>query len=1009
MRSLAKMLSCSVLLVAARLDVDAVVRALGERHPGGVFVDPEGPLNILCGHPLLNNDMVTKKRKYAALVRTAYSYTSDASELKSEYTRDVRNDGIRELGSSTAAMQYLKAYYKALEAMFTVVDGAAVVNEAVQTTFLRCLTPEKRLKLYAVLLVLAGGGDIRVMTQSHESDGCEAHYRVCFFIADTNKALLELYLNPVEDDDASAVFRFFGNYGGNKVGEVESYGLHYTDSPSFLIQAYLSESIECEEDAVEVFKGAREILVKLRDGGFNGKSLWERFFTDSGELAWTYGPGYAAISEIHRDIANTCSTFSQNAQPQQGCCANLRAMERMGRLLPRVTGHYQHPDFLKLCCSLCFDPVTGSCSAERIRSAGVNPSEEFIEMLCKRPELFDFSSTYDDWEGVMYALQVDLFESSPQQADLVRFDGFGRLEKDLGNYLMVLAKLFGFSADDMNELSEQLLKAVKKVRGGRSCEDLNACIRVLLDKYSLMRVCGATCVGLKARDGRLCGTLRLEFGLRQCADAPCVFHIELVVTERDAKFYYNPQSFVLSDDKRASLEAMIEELPAWSESSLSALLWGCVKRFIGKSDCELMPDSSAAFAFASDDPLKIYVALNEWMERSSMQSYGEVLAAADHLLPLFELHLDNIRKCDEAEREAQLEHFASGPLVAVIDNILGNAILSDEAARRPLFNILRHCVNERAKLFPSISLPEGSYPRMYKSLYGSDAESSLACLAHYDVPNMLLGQLKLRAVAGLSKEQRAEFCERSAEFVAEPWRDLVHPVLATFFRLEDAKGMEFLREHCLPKHGDTSEEGYCKKAFWISLASCASPAIYHNAIREACNCWADPLCELPGSVLAFLALQKIRKPEPLSMALLNEVFSNRPTESRYQAITRIFEIYAGTSTDYEGIREVLQAYRERISVERTVYDNFLRARSAVLIRCYDDHCSALLEMKQYQALLEVAAADPLKHHLSRLSSRNGIFVDRYKYWNEVAKTNETQGVVSDSAPSHPAESQVGDQ
>ncbi|KAI4291191.1 hypothetical protein PAPHI01_0465 [Pancytospora philotis] len=1009
MRLQSTMIFCSALCVDARLDIGIVMRALRWRHSGGVYVNHEGPLNILRGHPMLNNDMVAKKRKFSALVRTQYRYTYDKSELRWACTGDARNDGIRELDSNTAAMLYLREYYTALEAMFTVVDGAVVINGGSRGPFPHRLTPEERSKLYAVLLVLAGGGDVDFSAEPCMSGGCAQQHKVTFLLAATKEVLLELDFDTAEDDGVLAVLRFLSNYGGKNVSKVEACGLHYTDTPSFLIQAYISESIGSKEDAVGLFRAAREIVAKLCDGDTNAP-LWQRFFTTDRMLARNYAPGYAAVSEICRNAASLRSTFSQHVPPQRGHCVGLRAVERLGDYVPIYVNWYSLPDLLKLCCFLCYDPTTGSCSAERIGRTGASLSKEFIEVVCKPPELLiDDLKTYSAWDRVTGTLREEATNEPPQGADLIRFDKDGcELESDVGNYMMVLAKLFGFSADDTKQLCDQLTSAVNSPDSISSDGALDACIRVLLDKHSLMRVSSVACTGIEVRDKKLYGSLRLEFGSRHSAGAPCLFHIELLFKEEFMEIHYSPKPFALSDEMRASFAAVIEKLPAGEESSLSALLRGCIERFLSAGAGSILPDPSAVDALVSDDPLASYVALNEWMERRPMQCLRDVLAAADQLLPSLEKQLGKIRKCDTAEREEQLERFASSPFVAVIDNIIGNADLGDDAVREPLLNILRHCVDGRARLFPSICLPDGSYPRMYKRLYGCDSESPLACLADYDVPNMLLGQLKLRSTAGLSAEQLAEFCERSTEFVAKPWRDLVHPVLATFFRLGHAEGIEFVREHCLPGLGDTSEDGYCRMAFWISLSSCASPAVYQNAIREVCGLWADPLCELPGSVLAYLALQRNCKPEPLSVALVGKVFPDGPTVEQLKILVRIFEIYAATDSDYDGIREVMDKHfgvaNDVAHDGLAVFDDYIREKTDKLIKCYDDHCSDLIRMKQCQSLQAVMSTHSLGHYLAYLSRRVRDNTILFKYWRKIAEIDRMRKRDSNSA--HPPENRI---
>ncbi|KAI4291395.1 hypothetical protein PAPHI01_0669 [Pancytospora philotis] len=253
----------------------------------------------------------------------------------------------------------------------------------------------------------------------------------------------------------------------------------------------------------------------------------------------------------------------------------------------------------------------------------------------------------------------------------------------MGNYLMVLSKLFGLSADATRELHGQAEKVVNAKASSdetprhrriyaRVCKQFAARICKLLGACSVMRVSAVECNGLEAIDGMLYGSLKLVFGSQLAAGAPYLFHAELVFRpSEDVEFIYYPQPFALSDNKRANFAAAIEELPAGDDSLFSALVRGSIERFLGNGERVAPLDERTRSALASDDPLAGYAALNEWMESRPMQSLRDVLAALDHLLPAFEELLEKIRICPEGERRALLDSFVYRPLVALIDNILG--------------------------------------------------------------------------------------------------------------------------------------------------------------------------------------------------------------------------------------------------------------------------------------------------------------------------------------------------
>ncbi|KAI4291394.1 hypothetical protein PAPHI01_0668 [Pancytospora philotis] len=398
MRPLAKMISCCVLFVGARLDMDSAVRALTKQYYGGVYVNPEGPLNILRAYPLLSNDMVSKKRKYATLMRTDYAYAYDEIKDDLAYERDGRFDNIRRVPGTDEATKYLETYYKALKSVFTVIDGVVSIDEALAEPFTRyyvdSLTREKRQEFCAILLLLAGGADIRIKT-SHQS---KIYKKVEFILpsaADENtspadngcaiESLLETRVclgsgNPY--NSAWEVLEFLKKYSGANVSQLEAYGLHYTDTPSFLIQAYVSEIIASEEELVGIYEAAYGFLAELLCED-NCAPMGVDFFSTDGVLTQSYAPAYAALLKIDkaRAVTDTHFIFPHHAPPSYGHCASLRPLEEICHCPDAAIRKHPEAALFYLCYCLCFDRTIGRCSTEHIRNTGNNPSQALCEFF----------------------------------------------------------------------------------------------------------------------------------------------------------------------------------------------------------------------------------------------------------------------------------------------------------------------------------------------------------------------------------------------------------------------------------------------------------------------------------------------------------------------------------------------------------------------------------------------------------------------------------------------------
>ncbi|KAI4291884.1 hypothetical protein PAPHI01_1158 [Pancytospora philotis] len=348
--------------VSARLDMSQIATALETRYGDDEYVDPEGPLNIMRGHYFINNDMIAKQRKYAAPMRLAYSCAGNANKEDCTYIRNAHEDDVRKLPVDNDGLAYLYEHYNMLKSMFMVENDMVVVDKSPQAPFYSLFKGERGrcLELFAALLVIAGGADIRLSSNSSSStDGGKRAVSLVAHGAASSMPTRVLDLG-FADDATLAVVEFFAKYGGNNASRVAGYGLHYTDSPSFLIQAYICELLEKQEDVKRIFEVAYEVIAKLPAGDPDVRHE-PRFFTADGDHVSTYEARYGLLSRAegaYDRAQRTLRTFWKDFRHDY--YNNGDDSRNMATAL------------LKLCFSLCWDPNTNRVDTSLLTNAENN-------------------------------------------------------------------------------------------------------------------------------------------------------------------------------------------------------------------------------------------------------------------------------------------------------------------------------------------------------------------------------------------------------------------------------------------------------------------------------------------------------------------------------------------------------------------------------------------------------------------------------------------------------------
>ncbi|KAI4291699.1 hypothetical protein PAPHI01_0973 [Pancytospora philotis] len=962
MRYSLEALVLTVVTVRARLTVRNIASALEEEYGNGEYVNPEGPLNIMRGHSCVNNGMIAKQRMYAAPMRLSYSCTGGASGGDCAYARNACEDSVRELTADSDAMAYLSEHYAVLKSMFTVENDVVVVDRSPVAPFYSLFKSarERCAELFAALLVLAGGADIRL-----GSDGSEQAVLLFFNGAAAPLHAHVLELGPVDDATLAAV-EFFAKYGGNNAKHIFGYGLHYTDSPGFLIQAYICELIKEKDDVIRIFAAAKRIVAELSAGNPRARQELRFFTTDrDGDYVGTYPARYSALA-----AAETAFNGAQHAVLTHW--RNLSRCSYSGRDDPKDIV----AALLKVCCCLCSNPV-----ADRSNVACLdNPAHElrcafgkFVHQVFLASVFFNTTGSFPKgrwdsvgkvYEGFLAVARVKASASETITACCGENVSAG-LATDPKNFLVVLAWVLGEPEEELRCLRQLLDDALGAAGSASHRRQISDRVTELLKRFYDAPLDARFDV-FTAPDGARRGLLWLT--LRPChGGTTCDYVLKLVFEPERVRIVYVAQQAVVDGEPRRELVSALKELCLPSRPALSTLAHEELDRrndyplraLIRRSAMQALypaahravSDAYIAEVSAVKSPLARHIAISHWMAHQPMQTLGEAAIAAVQLLPALEDSLDRVRNGDNSAQRALT---ADSPVVAVLDNILGSTAAADTELRPFIVSGLHSCVKDRTDLFPSVFSAVGDSASTVQEHDGSAYDRFLDSLTAYDISEMLLRHA----------EQRARSKIEAAGGTRGPWDSDVCAALARCFKLryenstirvlsEDAPAVDhyeqsvkilirtanwaadsghapLCRDVCAaaarcfkPTYGtdisglgsDTLDMRYYRYSICALMAAAANPAEYHSVLRSIFGSWDDTFGVFEVYVLLRMAFPRLPKLGPISPNLVAEIFPHGPEDVELEGLLRIFAVAALADRDYCGICDVFHGYRALLSPE----------------------------------------------------------------------------------------------
>ncbi|KAI4292085.1 hypothetical protein PAPHI01_1359 [Pancytospora philotis] len=904
--------------VSARLDMSQIATALETQLGAGEYVDPEGPLNIMRGHYFINNDMIAKQRKYAAPMRLAYSCAGDADKGDCTYIRNAREDDVRKLPVDNDGLAYLYEHYNTLKSMFTVENDMVVVDKSPQAPFYSLFKSERGrcLELFAALLVLAGGADIRLSSGGNScADGGE---RAVSLVAPS--AALSPHTHVLDlgfaDDATLAVVEFFAKYGGNNASRVAGYGLHYTDSPSFLIQAYICELLEKQEDVKRIFEVAYEIIAKLPAGDPDVRQ-GPRFFTANADHVSTYEARYGLLSRAegaYGRAQRTLRTFWKDFRHDY--YSNGDDSRNMATAL------------LKLCFSLCWDSTANLVDTSLLTNAENGLSRALGEFVSPAFLASNSTSTTEDtravhWKhaGAKYAAFLETAKAKAPASETITECLSGNISDVLAAepkyFLVLLAWILGEPEEQLRSLRQLLDEALDGTDSTSQCQQVGDRMAQML-RRSTAGSANASFKVSTAPGGARNGLLRLIF-YSSSRNGEMHFHaLEFVFKPEKVGVVYVYQDINLSGFLQSELRSALRELEAPGDPALSmtgraesdrrnnlplrTLIRESIARCLNPTADQALADRYIQAVHVAKYPLACHIALSHWMAHRPMQLQSEVLRAGDQLLPVFEklvAYEEFMARHSDGRHPARPALGADTLVVAVLGNILGSAVVVDDELRPFIVGGLRYCAKEHTDLFPSILLSTDGNPCSMHEWSESAYDSFLTSVKRYSMPHML----------SLHAESRARSKIKTASNVDGPWDSDVCAAVARCFWLRNVMQNQVLRG------GKFSVDSY-RHSICALTAAAAKPTEYHGLLRSICGPRSDITSMFKAYAALKMAFPKLPKLAPISPKLVAEVFAPRPPSSeQINSLLGVFAVFAHTEDDYCGVCSVFHYYRDLLRPE----------------------------------------------------------------------------------------------
>ncbi|KAI5168406.1 hypothetical protein PAEPH01_0103 [Pancytospora epiphaga] len=978
------------------------VQELFDENNSNVYINSDGPLNLLYGYVFYTNRLIHKKRLFSPGLKINYSLTivKDESSSKRNNSKDIVTAFEKNSGPTG---KYLFKYYEAVKTMYNVVNEKAFIQTNRDQSLFRFLTQkldkEDSFKLLAAMLLLAEGIELPLRVDKEIIKYKKSERTIHLLICEVdNKSLFKIgiynIIEKIKDDgqvdlcfyklkEIQHLVEFFITYGGNNVKTLNSYKLPLNDMPSYLIQSYIFEFIQNLEEAQLFFRVINNLLVQTKHG--EDSEVWKKFFIKNKAEVKKYEPVYKTFKEVDRLNLKTGFPFSSYVPPPSTMTVK-GYNEKYGRKTTNDILSFSDCcgiTIYTLFCCLLYDPVSKEYKLDRMVRNGYIPSYDlrnFFEVICPKPVGFTSLHLHQQWVHVVQ-------DQVLSEGELAKGGSFAKntiiyrkevnnvsveLKSEILNVLKVMAKITGMPRERMSELGE-ICAIVQngEVKISDMKESISEYVSKIFKELSVMGIeIEINKMELLTVDGHngLYGIIVIRFKPKDDDGLFVSEHIvqcELMEGHASAKVI-SKNNEIKVEDKR-----ILEGLGAKCERIKLDLGIMAVKRVhevLGKDDIKPVPLEMVEKVEQAQNDIERYLAINKILKIHRMETIDDRLYFIDLFAPYLdkmtktnnmkEKQIDNeivsefIKKssqdyqesCDENKDLIRNNELHPGdPLVNVISNIIGSVLSEEQATQFCFVQIFASCNEKYKKLFPSINGDVEVVSEFEDFNCHPRTRYSLLKRFHdHDAPNMLSKLYnRLRIKAG----DMFITCVKSDSSV---YQCLYTFMVMKCLKLSCSVGIKAIHKDFGIQGGRIVHRKNLLFRFnqWLDVVIATG---YRKGFEEACEIWDDILNgendRLGSTLFMYANLEMETRWYLLSGAFAKKLFKD---EEHIKVLFEISLYCTYRSTDLDSVYEVFESH-----FTITLGESLMRSFENIIrdIRLYLSTLEASCAMANYELTL----------------------------------------------------------
>ncbi|KFG25903.1 uncharacterized protein NESG_01892 [Nematocida ausubeli] len=465
-----------------------------------VTINPNGPLNFLCGYIYQKMDCMHSKRFFAPEINTDYSVqearkTSSFNE-ESIYSRNEQKDKAYTALPGNKMSVYAEKYHNHLIELFPSPTGDITIETRGNQSFvqfLRAKTTEKHsLHILALLLLFSEGVNIPIdvsntVLKVYETDKKdEIYFKVPMAIPWLNTK--ENKVETFQQKKVKQLISFFQeNATDSKVLSLmvdkcikeEVISGKFLNSPKFLIQSYIFWFIDSAERATEFIQTVHTMVEKYTpktETPSKDYSIYDRLFKPAGSKAEI---DYMALMKSTQDILNVYRVFPFTDSTQIPAYTSVpRYNRKLGIFSTNHLENYSNcveSMILSLFCCLAYDPSDFTYKTDHMG----NVSEELEEFFSLENQPFD--TTKGNFQKKWCKVVADLKEPS-----IVYCNDRNEIDCGLINMLLVIAEVINASEEEKKKILgfSERLKEKEGVLEDDLCNTIETYTKTLLTSLS---------------------------------------------------------------------------------------------------------------------------------------------------------------------------------------------------------------------------------------------------------------------------------------------------------------------------------------------------------------------------------------------------------------------------------------------------------------------------------------------------------------------------------------------